>query len=109
MPRADINDSLLAPVQRQTFCPYKGICSYYDVPGVRRAAWAYLQPHREVNRIDGYVSFEPDKLKVTIDAQRHDPEPGQHVIPYAPDRSLTTDEDRPEEPVESARPIAAST
>jgi uncharacterized protein (DUF427 family) len=109
VPRGDINDSLLIPVQRETFCPYKGICSYYDVAGVRQAAWAYLQPYQEVDRIDGYVSFEPDKLEVTIDGQRLDPEPGQHVIPHGPDRSLTTDEARSEERPESVRPIGAST
>ena len=73
-------DGLLTPVQRETFCPYKGICSDYDAGETHRAAWAYLQPYREVNRIDGYVSFEPDKVEVTIDGQRLEPEPGQHVV-----------------------------
>ncbi len=92
VPRGDIADGLLTPVERTTFCPYKGICSYYDVSGARQAGWAYLQPYREVDRIDGYVSFEPDKLEVTIDGQRLEPEPGQHVAAHGPDRNLTTDE-----------------
>ena len=92
VPRVDIADALLTPIERTTFCPYKGICSYYDVEGVHQAAWAYLQPSREVERIDGYVSFEPDKLEVTIDGQRLEPAPGQHVVAHGPDRNLTTDE-----------------
>jgi uncharacterized protein (DUF427 family) len=92
VPRADIAEALLAPVERTTFCPYKGICSYYDVDGARQAAWAYLEPFREVERIRGHVSFEPDKLEVTIDGQRLEPVPGQHVVAHGPDRNLTTDE-----------------
>jgi len=92
VPRGDIADGLLTPVERTTFCPYKGICSYYDVGGARQAAWAYLQPYQEVSRIDGYLSFEPDKLEVTINGQRLEPQPGQHVVAHGPDRNLTTDE-----------------
>lgn len=108
VPRSDIAEGLLTPVQRETFCPYKGICSYYDAGETHRAAWAYLQPYREVNRIDGYVSFEPDKVDVTIDGQRLEPEPGQHVVAHGPDRSLATDEAGTEALPESLRPIGAS-
>src|SRR5262249_21813196 len=31
VPRADIEESALTPVQHRTFCPYKGLCSYYNV------------------------------------------------------------------------------
>jgi uncharacterized protein (DUF427 family) len=92
VPRDDVADGLLTPVQRTTFCPYKGICSYYDSAGAHQTAWAYLQPYQEVSRIDGYISFEPDKLEVTIDGQHLEPEAGQHVVAHGPDRNLTTDE-----------------
>jgi uncharacterized protein (DUF427 family) len=108
VPRGDVANGMLTPVPRETFCPFKGICSYYDVGSAHQAAWAYLQPYREVDRIDGYVSFEPDKLEVTIDGQRLEPEPGQYVIPHGPDRSLTTDEARAGKLPESVRPIGAS-
>jgi uncharacterized protein (DUF427 family) len=29
--RADIDESALTPVEQQTFCRYKGLCSYYDI------------------------------------------------------------------------------
>ncbi len=31
VPRVDIDESTLAPNETQTFCPYKGVCSYYDM------------------------------------------------------------------------------
>ena len=41
VPRADIDESALTPVEHQTFCPYKGLCSYYDIGDARLAAWSY--------------------------------------------------------------------
>ena len=45
--RADIDESALAPVKRQTFCPYKGLCSYYDIDDARLAAWSYTDAYPE--------------------------------------------------------------
>jgi hypothetical protein len=45
---------------------------------------------------------------VTIDDQRLEPEPGQHVVAHGPDRSLATDEAGTEALPESLRPIGAS-
>jgi uncharacterized protein (DUF427 family) len=83
VPRADVDETALTPDAGQTFCPYKGLCSYYDVAG---AHWA------GVRRICGLVSFEPDKLEVRLDRVQLRLEPGQTVIPHGPDRDLTTDE-----------------
>jgi uncharacterized protein (DUF427 family) len=95
VPRADIDQSALTPAEGQTFCPYKGLCSYYDVPGVRRAAWSYENAWTEVERVSGMVSFEPDKVEVRLDGIELRLEPGQLVIPHGPDRDLTTDEALP--------------
>src|SRR5262249_32525297 len=35
VPRADVDESLLEPVELRTFCPYKGLCSYYDIGAAR--------------------------------------------------------------------------
>jgi len=93
--RADADVSALTPAEGQTFCPYKGLCSYYDVTGARRAAWSYENAWTEVRRISGMVSFEPDKLEVYLDGTRLQLEPGQSVIPHGVDRDLTTDEAHP--------------
>ncbi len=92
VPRTDVVPGALTPVERQTFCPYKGLCSYYDVNGVSRAGWSYHEPYREVDRISNHVSFEPDKVTVTINGRLVRAEPGQNVVSHGPDRGLTPDE-----------------
>jgi uncharacterized protein (DUF427 family) len=92
VPGADVVDGILTPVERQTFCPYKGICSYYDIGEITRPAWSYEEPYREVDRIQGFISFEADKLEITLDGARQELPPGQQVVPHGPDRALTVDE-----------------
>jgi uncharacterized protein (DUF427 family) len=89
VPRADIVEAALTAVEGQTFCPYKGLCSYYDIGDARRAAWSYREAYTEVSRISALVSFEPDQVSVELDGTRLHLEPGQAVIPHGPDRDLT--------------------
>jgi uncharacterized protein (DUF427 family) len=95
VPREDVDEAALAPAEGQTFCPYKGLCSYYDIGDAAKAAWFYPDPYTEVRRISGCVSFEPDLVEVTLDGTRLRLEPGQTVIPHGVDRDLTTDEIAP--------------
>jgi uncharacterized protein (DUF427 family) len=92
VPRGDVVSEALDPVAGQTFCPYKGLASYYDVGGVKGAAWSYRTPLEEMSRIAGLVSFEPDKVTITLDGERLEPVPGQTVVPHGPDRNLDLDE-----------------
>ncbi len=86
--RADIDESALTPVKLQTFCPYKGLCSYYTIGDARLAAWSYTDAYPEVGRISNLVSFEPDIVTVHLDGAQLHLEPGQTVIPHGPDRNL---------------------
>jgi uncharacterized protein (DUF427 family) len=95
VPRADVDGSALTPVEGQTFCPYKGLCSYYDIGDARRAAWSYLDAWPEVARVSGLVSFEPDKIEASMDGRRLRLEPGQSVIPHGVDRDLSLGEAPP--------------
>lgn len=95
VPRADIDQGALTAVDHQTFCPYKGLCSYYDIGNARQAAWSYREAYAEVARISDYVSFEPDIVPVLIDDVQIHLESGQTVISHGPDRNLTTDEALP--------------
>ena len=90
--RADIDESALIPVKNQTFCPYKGLCSYYNIGDASLAAWSYREAYPEVGRISNLVSFEPDIVSVYLDGAQLHLEPGQTVIPHGPDRNLTVDE-----------------
>jgi uncharacterized protein (DUF427 family) len=95
VPRADVDESALAPAEGQTFCPYKGLCSYYNIGDAHRAAWSYEDAWTEVRRVSGLVSFEPDKIEVSLDGRRLRLEPGQSVVPHGVDRDLTTGEIAP--------------
>jgi uncharacterized protein (DUF427 family) len=95
VPRADIEEAALILVEHQTFCPYKGRCSYYDIGDARLAAWSYREAYAEVGRVSDFVSFEPDIVSVELDGTRLHLEPGQTVVPHGPDRELTVAEASP--------------
>lgn len=92
VPRSDVDESTLTPVSGQTFCPYKGLASYYDIDGARRAAWSYEDAWPEVARVSGMVSFEADQVEVYLDGARMRLEPGQNVVSHGVDRNLDLDE-----------------
>ena len=89
VPRADVDESALTHVDRQTFCPYKGLCSYFNVGDADLAVWSYPKAYPEVRRISNFLSFEPDIVSVQVDGKQLRLEPGQTVIPHGPDRELT--------------------
>ena len=95
VPREDVDQTALTPVEGQTFCPYKGLASYYDIGPGKRAAWSYPQAWPEVARVSGFVSFEPDLVDVCLDGRKLALEPGQAVTPHGIDRGLDPDEMRP--------------
>ena len=92
VPPEDIDQSALKSVEHQTFCPYKGLCSYYDIGDARLGAWSYPEAYSEVRRISGLISFEPDVVDVQLDGKQLQLEPGQTVIPHGPDRELSVAE-----------------
>jgi uncharacterized protein (DUF427 family) len=96
--RADIDESALTPVEHQTFCPYKGLCSYYNIGDARLGAWSYREAYAQVTPISDLVSFEPDIVSVQLDGAHLHLEPGQTVIPHGPDRDLDV-------PVETGKQI----
>jgi uncharacterized protein (DUF427 family) len=86
--RADIDESALTPVEHQTFCPYKGLCSHYDTDDAPLAAWSYRDAYSQAGRISDLASFKPDIVSVELDGVQLRLEPGQTVIPHGPDRDL---------------------
>jgi uncharacterized protein (DUF427 family) len=92
VPREDVVGEALSPDDLQTFCPYKGIASYYDIDGVEQAAWSYRAPLEAMAAIGDQVSFEPDRVEVTLDGEPLSLEPGQTVVPHGADRNLTIGE-----------------
>lgn len=68
IPRKDVDLSLLARTSHETYCPYKGDCSYYSIPagGERsvNAIWTYENPYPSVSQIKDYMAFYPDRVDV---------------------------------------------
>jgi uncharacterized protein (DUF427 family) len=66
VPRKDVDMSLLARTDHQTYCPYKGDCSYYSIPlggeRARNAVWTYETPYPAVAAIKDHLAFYPDRV-----------------------------------------------
>ena len=92
VPREDVDESALTSVDGQTFCPYKGLASYYDIGSRKRAAWGYPDAWPEVAAVSGWISFEPDLVDVWLDDRKLALEPGQSVVPHGIDRGLDPEE-----------------
>jgi uncharacterized protein (DUF427 family) len=74
IPRADVDMSLLARSDHQTYCPYKGDCSYYSIPAggerARNAVWTYENAYPAVAAINGHMAFYPNRVDaIEIEAE----------------------------------------
>ncbi|MFK8051352.1 MAG: DUF427 domain-containing protein [Woeseiaceae bacterium] len=81
IPRSDIVEGALQPIDRSSLCEWKGNASYFDVGTGKRlargAAWCYPRPYEEFVAIAGWVAFMPaamDACYVGDDQVR--PQPG---------------------------------
>jgi uncharacterized protein (DUF427 family) len=65
-PREDVDLSQLERTDHATYCPYKGDCSYYNIPAGGKksvnAVWSYEDPYPAVAQIKGHVAFYPDRV-----------------------------------------------
>jgi uncharacterized protein (DUF427 family) len=66
IPRKDVDMTLLARTEHQTYCPYKGDCAYFSAPsGGERSAnavWTYEAPYEAVAPIKDHLAFYPDRV-----------------------------------------------
>jgi uncharacterized protein (DUF427 family) len=66
IPRKDVDMAQLERTSHQTYCPYKGECTYYSIPaGAERsvnAVWTYEAPYPAVSKIRDYLAFYPDRV-----------------------------------------------
>jgi uncharacterized protein (DUF427 family) len=92
VPREDIDESALTSVEGETFCPYKGLASYYAIGGRKGAGWYYPDAWDEVASIRNMVSFEADQVDVFLDGEQQHVVPGQTVIAHGLDRGLDPEE-----------------
>lgn len=68
VPREDARMELLVRSDHTTYCPYKGECHYFSIPGAGEAGinavWTYEDPYEAVEQIKGYLAFYPDRVKI---------------------------------------------
>ncbi|MEU8817078.1 DUF427 domain-containing protein [Actinoplanes sp. NPDC048796] len=66
IPLSDVDQSLLADSQTESYCPYKGDASYYSIPAGGEksvdAIWVYRDPRPAVAEIKDHVAFYPDRV-----------------------------------------------
>jgi uncharacterized protein (DUF427 family) len=74
IPLDDVVPGALRASTSDTYCPYKGDASYYDVvlpdgQELADAVWTYQAPYPAVDAIAGHVAFYTDRVQVELDAQ----------------------------------------
>lgn len=66
IPRKDVDMSLLERTDHETYCPYKGDCSYYSITiggdRSKNAVWTYETPYDSVREIKDHLAFYPDRV-----------------------------------------------
>ena len=66
IPREDVHMELLERSDHQTYCPYKGDCSYFSIANgderLVNSVWSYEMPFAAVSPIKAYLAFYPDRF-----------------------------------------------
>ena len=79
-----------APPASELTCTFDALAGLTgDLPGQLGVTWP------EAAHVSGSVSFEPEKIEVSLDRTRQRLEPGQSVVPHGVDRDVTTGEVAP--------------
>jgi uncharacterized protein (DUF427 family) len=71
-PLADVVADRLRSTTSDSYCPYKGDASYYDIvlpdgDPVRDAVWTYRSPYPATAAIADHVAFYADRVQVTVE------------------------------------------
>ena len=74
IPLDDVVPGTLRASTSDSYCPYKGDASYYDVvlpdgQALADAVWTYQAPYPAVDAIAGHVAFYTDRVQVELDTQ----------------------------------------
>jgi uncharacterized protein (DUF427 family) len=72
IPLGDVVPGTLRPSTSDSYCPYKGDASYYDVvlPDGKElvdAVWTYQVPYPAVDAIADRVAFYTDRVQVEVE------------------------------------------
>jgi uncharacterized protein (DUF427 family) len=72
IPLDDVVPGTLRPSTSDSYCPYKGDASYYDVvlpdgEVLADAVWTYRTPYPAMDAIAGHVAFYTDRVRVEVE------------------------------------------
>jgi uncharacterized protein (DUF427 family) len=81
MPFADVDMTLIEPVEGSTFCEWKGLASYGDIvvggERLERAAWWYPEPTPGFANIVNYLALYPGQVdSATVEGEVVDAQEG---------------------------------
>jgi uncharacterized protein (DUF427 family) len=82
LPRTAFTDGVLRPVERETFCEWKGVARYVDVvvpgaPPLEAIGWWYPAPDRRYPEVTDRVALYAGPFdEITLDAEKVVPQPG---------------------------------
>jgi len=91
LPAEDVDLSALERTDLLTRCPYKGIASYWSVPGAelgKNIVWSYEEPLAAVAAIQGRIAFYNEVVDVVVDGvplDRPDSHFVERIVNDAPD------------------------
>ena len=70
-PRDDVRFELLERTAHETFCPFKGEASYWNLRSGERceenAVWSYEDPFEQVAGLRDYVAFYGDRADLVLE------------------------------------------
>jgi len=76
LPPEDLRSDVLVESDSHTFCPYKGVASYWSFRGgngeeITDVGWTYAEALGDALPIQGMVCFYPEKVEVTAVPEGH--------------------------------------
>ncbi len=76
LPAEDVRVDLLRPSDTRTTCAYKGVASYFALPGPNGSAvdvaWSYPDPLIDAVPVTGMLCFFDERVDVVLDGERQE-------------------------------------
>lgn len=62
VPRTDVAMDQATMTETSSYCPFKGLASYYSFGAATDAAWSYEAPYDECVGLKDYLAFYPNRV-----------------------------------------------
>jgi uncharacterized protein (DUF427 family) len=71
VPLTDVDATVLSRTEHESYCPFKGVASYYTVTTpageLENVIWTYEEPYDAVSEIAGHVAFYADRVDLSVE------------------------------------------